>query len=204
MDNILIFGKDKITNIIKPLQAFSNTIITSNMPIGSITQYAGSIAPSGWLLCDGSSFDKNAYLQLFNVISTTYGGDGNPNFNIPDLRARFPVGYKNNNVKFNLLNKKEGTETVTLTKDNIPIHNHYTFSSTEVNTLGGLSESNYASFYGHTNSGNVNFNYAIGATNNVANVGLSSSYGGNNSGTVDAFDNLPPYIVINYIIFAGV
>ena len=63
------------------------------VPVGSVTAYAGSTAPSGWLLCFGQAVDRTAYAQLFGVVSTTYGtGDGSTTFNLPDLRGRVPAG----------------------------------------------------------------------------------------------------------------
>src|SRR3990172_4438848 len=62
-------------------------------PIGSILMYGGSSAPTNWLLCDGSAVSRTTYLNLFNIISTTYGvGDGSTTFNVPDLRGRVAVG----------------------------------------------------------------------------------------------------------------
>lgn len=60
---------------------------------GMVTPYAGSSAPSGWLICDGSAINRTTYSTLFGVTSTTYGiGDGSTTFNIPDLRSRLPIG----------------------------------------------------------------------------------------------------------------
>lgn len=63
------------------------------VPIGAITMWGGSAAPSNWLLCDGSQVSRTTYQALFNIIGTTYGiGDGSTTFNLPDLRQRFPLG----------------------------------------------------------------------------------------------------------------
>ena len=65
----------------------------SVIPIGGITQFGGSTAPAGWLLCDGSPVSRSTYSAVFAVIGTTYGvGDGSTTFNLPDLRNRFPLG----------------------------------------------------------------------------------------------------------------
>jgi len=65
----------------------------NNMPIGSMTMYAGSSAPTGWLLCDASAVSRTTYASLFAIISTTYGiGDNSTTFNLPDMRGRIPVG----------------------------------------------------------------------------------------------------------------
>lgn len=67
---------------------------TANIPpSGLISPYAGSSAPTGWLLCDGSAVSRTTYATLFGIISTTYGtGDGSSTFNVPDLRGRMAIG----------------------------------------------------------------------------------------------------------------
>lgn len=63
------------------------------VPIGAMTMWAGSSAPDGWLLCDGSQVSRTTYQTLFSIVGTTYGaGDGSTTFNLPDLRQKFPLG----------------------------------------------------------------------------------------------------------------
>ncbi len=63
------------------------------LPVGTMIPYAGSAAPTGWLLCDGTAYNRELYRTLFTVISTTYGvGDGATTFNVPNLSGRFPLG----------------------------------------------------------------------------------------------------------------
>lgn len=60
---------------------------------GELVPFAGAVAPSGWLICDGSAIGRQAYPDLFVVIGTTWGpGDGASTFNLPDMRGRVPVG----------------------------------------------------------------------------------------------------------------
>lgn len=67
---------------------------TAAIPTGTVNQYAGSSAPTGWFICDGSAISRTIYATLFAVVGTTYGsGDGSTTFNLPDLRGRVPVGY---------------------------------------------------------------------------------------------------------------
>jgi len=64
-----------------------------NVPTGTIQMYAGSTAPTGWLVCNGDAISRSSYASLFEICSTTYGvGDGSTTFNIPDMRAAAPVG----------------------------------------------------------------------------------------------------------------
>ena len=63
------------------------------VPVGSVIMFAGSTAPTGYLLCDGSEVSRREHSNLFDAIGSTYGpGDGSTTFNVPDLRQRFPLG----------------------------------------------------------------------------------------------------------------
>lgn len=71
----------------------STIYMTQASMVGVVSPYAGSSAPTGWLLCDGSAVSRTTYASLFAITSTTYGvGDGSTTFNLPDLRSRIPVG----------------------------------------------------------------------------------------------------------------
>ncbi|HEX9160075.1 MAG TPA: tail fiber protein [Thermoanaerobaculia bacterium] len=88
--------------------------------IGEIRMFGGNFAPVGWAFCDGSLIPISENDTLFNLIGTTYGGDGQQTFALPDLRSRIPIhvgpGFA--------LGQQGGTETVTLTANQIPAHNH--------------------------------------------------------------------------------
>lgn len=82
--------------VIKPSSVMGNgrfLRLIDPVPVGVLTQFAGSTAPVGYLLCDGSAISRTTYSRLFSVLSTVYGvGDGSTTFNLPDLRQRFPMG----------------------------------------------------------------------------------------------------------------
>lgn len=88
--------------------------------VGEIRMFAGSFAPAGWAFCDGSLLPISDNEVLFQLIGTTYGGDGESTFALPDLRGRLPM-HQGNGV---ILSETGGTETVTLTVQQIPNHNH--------------------------------------------------------------------------------
>lgn len=154
--------------------------INTNTPVGSISLFAGSTAPNGWLICDGSAVSRTTYADLFSVIGTTYGsGDGSTTFNIPDIQGKVPVGIDFNDTAFDTLGETGGEKTHTLTVNEMPAHNHsinyvYPF------TAGGLGT-------------------YLPATNQSSPTGTS---GGDikNMGGSQAHNNLQPYIVMNYII----
>ena len=194
------------TNITIAMTNFYNLLLRAT-PIGAIQMYSGSSAPAGWKKCDGASYTTNAEPNLFAVVGYTYGGSA-ANFNVPNLVQRFPYGGTNG------LGATGGASTVTLVSNNIPAHLHgvdppATASGTEsqththkesLATVGGSqympdSWSNSKSWADRISSG------AASATHTHTTDIAAFDSGSSGSGT--AFTNLPPYIVVNYIIFAG-
>jgi microcystin-dependent protein len=88
--------------------------------VGEIRMFGGTFAPSGWLMCDGSSLPIEEFETLFNLIGTTYGGDGQTTFNVPDLRGRWPMHL---GAGLNL-GQTGGVESVMLTPNQLPTHSH--------------------------------------------------------------------------------
>ena len=88
--------------------------------IGEIRMFGGSFAPAGWAFCDGQQIPISENDALFTLIGTTYGGDGQETFNLPNLQSRVPMHVGSGFV----LGQAAGTETVTLTTQQIPIHTH--------------------------------------------------------------------------------
>jgi microcystin-dependent protein len=88
--------------------------------------FAGNFAPAGWMFCDGSTLAISEYDTLFQLIGTTYGGDGQSTFQLPDLRGRLPLHWGTDpgtGTNF-VIGQAAGTEEVTLTTQQIPQHNH--------------------------------------------------------------------------------
>lgn len=114
--------KTDLTNILNEVLP----VIQHTARIGEITAFAGSTAPNGWLMCDGSAVSRTTYSKLFAVIGTTYGtGDGSTTFNLPDMRNRFPVGAGSTYS----LNSKGGENSHTLTINELPsdaLYSNYT------------------------------------------------------------------------------
>jgi microcystin-dependent protein len=82
--------------------------------------FGGNFAPVGWLLCQGQLLDISQFDALFNLIGTTYGGDGQQNFALPNLQSRMPM-HQGTNFP---LGQTGGTETVTLNTQQLPVHTH--------------------------------------------------------------------------------
>lgn len=88
--------------------------------VGEIRLFAGNFAPAGWMFCDGQLLPISENETLFNLIGTTYGGDGQSTFSLPDLRSRVPL---HTGGGFTLA-ESGGVESVTLTQVQMPAHNH--------------------------------------------------------------------------------
>lgn len=94
--------------------------------VGEIRMFAGNFAPVGWMFCSGQLLPISDYDVLFNLIGTTYGGDGTSNFALPNLQGRLPVHQAAGFV----MGQMGGAETVTLTTSQIPAHSHQFLGST--------------------------------------------------------------------------
>lgn len=119
------------------------------MVAGLIRMYAGSVAPEGYLMCDGSAVSRDQYSGLFDVIGTTFGvGDGATTFNLPDLSGKVPMG----NSQTHALASSGGSETVALT--DLPAHIHTVPTHGHENTILATTPS-----LSHTISTQPAFNY---------------------------------------------
>jgi microcystin-dependent protein len=138
---------------------------SSITPIGVIRLFAGSTAPNGWLICNGSTVSRSDYSNLFKVIGTTYGvGNSNTTFTLPDMRGRCPIGVGTGaSLTARTLGSNVGAETVTLSEANMASHTHAT-------TVGTQSAN-----HTHTGtSGTVSADHTHGWGRNV---GSSGGYG---------------------------
>ena len=154
--------------------------------VGEVRLFAGTFAPDGWLFCDGQLLAIAEFEVLFNLIGTTYGGDGQTTFALPDLRGRVPVhqggqpGY--------VMGQSGGVENVTLTAAQMPAHTHAMLASTTAaSTAHGPSEvlgaSTAMNFYGTGTPGMAMDGNAL------APVGGSQPH-----------DNMPPFVALSYIV----
>jgi microcystin-dependent protein len=98
--------------------------------IGEIRMFGGSFAPVGWMFCDGQLIPISENDALFTLIGTTYGGDGETTFALPNLQSRVPIHMGSNAGQTFVIGEAAGVEEVTLTVQQIPIHNHILTGST--------------------------------------------------------------------------
>lgn len=150
--------------------------------IGEIRMFGGNFAPVGWLLCQGQLLPISEFDALFNLIGTTYGGDGQQTFALPNLQSRIPVHVGNGMP----LGQTGGTETVTLITNQLPVHTHAPVAAA-VATTPSPNNAFWASY------ANMEFSNQPPATPMAPNA-LSPS-GGN-----QPHENMPPFLAINFIL----
>lgn len=169
-------------------------------PVGTITMFGGSTAPTKWVLCDGRAISRTNYAALFQIIGTKYGsGNGSTTFNVPDMRNRFPVGAGSS---YNL-NSKGGADNVTLSTSQIPAHTHGNKSLTGITATQSYSNGTPT---GIVSSYYKNFNLAAPGTGTqmgTHNQKIDASHEHDSVGGGGSHENRPPYIGINFIIYAG-
>jgi microcystin-dependent protein len=193
----------------------------SVIPVGVIEMFAGSTAPNGWLVCDGSTVSRKTYGDLFKVIGTTYGaGNSNTTFTLPDMRGRTPIGVgQGTGLTNRTLGGTVGTENETLLSSQIPAHSHpntvsggstgtmsanasHTHSATKPIYIydpgvssGGLTASSYVR--GNDSAG---INPVTPTSTDHSHTFTPSITNANNTGGGGSHNNMQPSIGLNYII----
>ncbi|MCU0373722.1 MAG: tail fiber protein [Chitinophagaceae bacterium] len=155
--------------------------------IGEIRLFCGNFAPAGWLFCQGQLLSISENETLFNLIGTTYGGDGESTFAIPDLRGRAPLHAGSLGGTNYVLAETGGVEMVTLNQAQIPAHRHVPLVA---NT--GTSDNPAGNVWAASGSRIYNPTLATGATMSQATVGFT--------GGSQPHENRQPYLAISYII----
>jgi microcystin-dependent protein len=159
------------------------------MFIGEIRMFAGNFAPAGWALCDGQTLPISENDALFQLIGTTYGGDGQNTFNLPNLQSRVPIhmGTGPDGTTYQI-GEMAGTEQETLSVQQIPNHTHPFTVSTAVtqdtNPTGStVGQSTQATLY----------------IDDVPNVNMAAAAIAPAGGS-QPHENVQPFLCINYII----
>lgn len=153
--------------------------------VGEIRMFAGNFAPAGWMLCEGQLLPISENETLFNLIGTTYGGDGQSTFALPDLRGRIPIHIGDGFT----LAETAGVETVTLTVNQIPAHSHPLLASSSNAATGNANGNVLAQTPSYTP-------YVSGfSPNTPLSLSSMSAVGGS-----QPHNNFQPYLCVNFII----
>ncbi|HEX5706098.1 MAG TPA: tail fiber protein [Pyrinomonadaceae bacterium] len=154
--------------------------------VGEIRMFAGNFAPAGWMFCEGQLLPISENETLFQLIGTTYGGDGQSTFALPDLRGRIPIHQGNGFI----LAETGGAEEITLTVQQIPAHTHAMLCSTSAasavnptNNVVALTQAATITPYGTDNPA------AFFPAQSVGPVGGSQPH-----------TNFQPYLCVDFII----
>ena len=158
----------------------------ANPFIGEIRMFAGSFAPAGWALCNGQPMPISENEALFTLIGTTYGGDGQETFNLPNLQSRVPMHIGSGVV----LGETSGVESVTLTVTQTPTHSHPLLGSTAL----GSSTTPQNAVLAQDNIAGADLYIEDSPTANMAATAIVPVGGS------QPHDNMQPYLVINFII----
>lgn len=164
--------------------------------LGEIRLFAGDFAPDGWALCNGQTLAISTNMALFALLGTSFGGDGQNTFNLPDLRGRVPVhiGSCQDGTTYKL-GESNGAEQVTVTLEQLPVHNHTLYATnydqTEVpfpNTVPAVAISSQEGIgvYGPPTS--VLTNLDLGS------ITMSPAIG------YEPHANIQPYVALTFII----
>ena len=185
------------------------------LPLGTVWDFAGSTAPSGWFLCYGQAISRTTYSELFTVIGTTYGaGDSSTTYNLPDLRGRSISGKDNmggsaagritsagSGIDGLTLGASGGTQTHALTVGELAAHSHSGTSDDQSNdhTHTQIASTSIGSYSGGGSNGPLGFGSQTGGTSQ----GHTHTFTTNDAGSNTAHQNMQPTMIMNKIIFAG-
>ena len=155
--------------------------------IGEIRMFGGNFPPNGWAFCDGQPIPISENDALFTLIGTTYGGDGQETFNLPNLQSRVPMHAGTNAGQTFQLGEMAGVESVTLSVNQIPTHTHA--------LLGSNTPAVTQLPAGNTPAQSTGQVYTSASSQiNMSNQSITPTGGS------QPHENLQPYLCINFII----
>lgn len=158
--------------------------------IGEIRLFAGNFAPQGWAFCDGQLLSVSEYEALFTLLGTTYGGDGQTTFGLPDMRGRVPIhAGQGPGLTPRVVGQAGGAEQVTLGVANLPSHSHAPFGADDTSVTTDPS----GRVLGHPTTNTYRAPYGAPAT------GMAPPSVGSTGGS-QPHDNVAPSLVLNFII----
>lgn len=166
------------TQLLQALQVMFGGSSSGSVPVATVLPFAGSVAPEGFLICDGAEVPASEFADLFAAIGTTYGdGQSAGGFKLPDLRGRIPVGAgQGDGLTDRVIGAVDGAEAHQLTVDEMPSHDH----------KYGAMHQNYYGMNAYTYAG--------------VSPSAQVQYGVSPTGGDQPHNNMQPFLVVNYII----
>lgn len=159
--------------------------------VGEIRLFGGNFAPAGWALCNGAILPISEYETLFQLIGTTYGGDGQTTFGLPNLSGRVALHQGTVAGTTFTIGETSGTESVTLTTNQIPQHPHALVGSTDPATSNN-AQNNIAASLSAAGTASL---YGVDDPIHQLDPSALTPSGGN-----QPHDNMAPYLTVTYII----
>ncbi len=154
--------------------------------VGEIRQFGGNFAPQGWAFCNGQLMSISENDVLFTLVGTTYGGDGQNTFGLPNLQGRVPIHQGTNQTTY-VMGQLAGQEQVTLATNQLPTHNHLATAS----SVGG-SDNPSGNVWGASTTG-LPYEVPPGSvTMNPGSIGMA--------GSTLPHDNMHPFLAVSFII----
>ncbi len=202
---------DDLDDIDALIKTATDTATAAGVPIGSVVDYAGSTAPTGYLFCFGQNVSRTTYAALFTAIGTTYGtGDGSTTFGLPDLRGRVSAGKDDmggtsanrltgltGGVDGDVLGATGGAESHALTTAQLASHTHTMFANQYTTGASGFAPTTDAQYtnIGHETGGASSYTIARNTNSLTPTLGKVLE-----TGSGDAHNNVQPTIILNKII----
>ena len=184
------FIMKKIITIVLIYFAFNNIANAQTPYIGEIRMFAGNFAPSGWAKCEGQLLSIAQNAALFSILGTTYGGDGQTTFGLPDLRGRVPLGPGTGpGLSPRSLGQKSGNETNTMSVAQMPAHSH------TINAV--IADGNQSTPTGNLLAGTKLLDPEY---SNASNTTTMNSAMVGNTGNSQSINNMQPYQSVTFII----
>jgi microcystin-dependent protein len=170
----------------------------SNQYIGEMRMFGGNFAIKNWAFCNGQTLSIQQNQALFSLLGTTFGGNGTTSFQLPDLQGRLPMGQgQGPGLSNRTIGENAGTETVTLTLQNLPSHNHAFNASSQNATLNTISATDLPGKIVTPPTGHF---YTIATGTPAPTMGALNSQSIGYTGGSQPHSNLMPSLCVTFII----